>query len=70
MHTLQLKIDDSIFEKFMGLIEMLPKDKVAVLDDNSVSFEEAKTKVLNALNNVSQNNGIEIDTAFDKILNS
>ena len=68
MHTLQLKIDDSIFEKFMGLIEMLPKDKIAVLDDNSVSFEEAKIKVQNALNNVSQDNGVEIDTAFDKVL--
>lgn len=68
MHTLQLKIDDSIFEKFMGLIEMLPKDKIAILDDNSVSFEEAKIKVQNALNNVSQDNGVEIDTAFDKVL--
>jgi hypothetical protein len=54
----------------MGLIEILPKDKVTVLDDNSVSFEEAKIKVQNALNNVSQDNGIEIDTAFDKVLNS
>ncbi|MEA2111919.1 MAG: hypothetical protein U9P71_07710 [Campylobacterota bacterium] len=70
MHTLQLKIDDSIFDKFMGLIEMLPRDKVTVMDDNSVSFEEAKMKVQNALNNVSQNNGIKIDTAFEKVLNS
>ena len=30
MHTIQLNIDDSIFEKFMGLIEILPKDKVEI----------------------------------------
>lgn len=27
MHTLRLKIDDSIFEQFMGLIDILPKEK-------------------------------------------
>ena len=70
MHTLRLKIDDSIFDKFMGLLEILPKDKVAVSEDygDSISFEEAKIKVQNAINNISNNNGLEIDDAFDKIL--
>jgi len=40
------------------------------LDDNSVFFEEAKLKVQNALNNVSQDNAMEIDDAFDKLINS
>ena len=73
MHTLQLKIDDSIFEKFMGLLDMLPKDKVSVSEncnDNSISAEEAKLKVQNAINNISQESGIEIDDAFEKVLNS
>ena len=46
MHTLQLKVDDSI----------------------SISFEEAEIKVENAINNISNNNGIELDEAFDKVL--
>lgn len=73
MHTLQLKIDDSIFEKFMGLLDMLPKDKVSVSEnsnDNSISTEEAKVKVQYAINNISQKSGIEIDDAFEKVLNS
>ena len=70
MHTLQLKIDDSIFDKFMGLLEILPKDKVAIAKDyeDSISFEEAKIKVQNTINNISNNNGLEIDDAFNKIL--
>jgi len=70
MHTLQLKIDDSIFDKFIGLLEILPKDKVAIAKDyeDSISFEEAKIKVQNAINNISNNNGLEIDDAFNKIL--
>jgi len=73
MHTLQLKIDDSIFDKFMGLLDILPKEKISVSQDlssNSISFEEAQEKVQNAINNVSANNGLEVDEAFDKVLNS
>ncbi len=69
MHTLQLKVDDSIFEKFMGLLEILPKDKVSFSDEsNAITFEEAQIKVQNAINNISNNNGIEIEEAFDKVL--
>lgn len=73
MHTLQLKIDDSIFDKFMGLLDILPKDKVSVyenIEDDSISLEDAKVKVQNAINNISQSNGVELDDAFDKVLNS
>jgi hypothetical protein len=73
MHTLRLKIDDSIFEKFMGLIDILPKEKISVSEDfehDSISLEEAKKKVQNAINNISNNAGIELDEAFDKVLNS
>ena len=35
-----------------------------------ISFEEAQLKVQKAINNISENNGIEIDEAFDKVLNS
>ena len=73
MHTIQLKIDDSIFEKFMGLLEILPKDKVEITDTNeypSISFNEAKLKVENAINNISKNSGIALDDAINKVLNS
>jgi len=70
MHTLQLQIDDSIFDKFMGLLEILPKEKISVIEEsNAISFEEAKIKVQNAINNISDDSGIEIDDAFDKVLN-
>jgi len=70
MHTLQLKIDDSIFEKFMGLIEILPKNKISIVesvDGNTISFEEAKSKVQKALNDISQNKGLDVDEAFEKV---
>ena len=71
MHTLQLQVDDSIFDKFMGLLDILPKEKITVSDEsNSISFEEAKIKVKNAINNISNKDGIELDDAFDDILNS
>jgi len=71
MHTLQLQVDDSIFDKFMGLLDILPKEKISVTDEsNFISFEEAKIKVQNAINNISDNNGIEVEDAFDKVLNS
>ena len=71
MHTLQLQIDDSIFDKFMGLLEILPKEKISVTDkSNVISFEEAKLKVQRAINNISDTSGLELDDAFDKVLNS
>lgn len=30
MHTIQIDIDDTIFDNFMGLIDILPKDKLEV----------------------------------------
>lgn len=72
MHTLQLKIDDSIFDKFMNLLDTLPKEKISVLqekDSSFISFEEAQVKVQNAINNISNKNGLEIDEAFSKVLN-
>ena len=71
MHTLQLQVDDSIFDKFMGLLDILPKEKIIVTDkSNIISFEEAKSKVKKAINNISDTSGLEVDEAFDKVLNS
>lgn len=73
MHTIQLNIDDSIFDKFMGLLEILPKDKVEVTtlkEYPSISFEEAKQKVQKAVNSISENKGIPLNQAIDKVLQS
>ncbi|MDD2449346.1 MAG: hypothetical protein PHS42_08490 [Sulfurimonas sp.] len=73
MRTLKLNIDDSIFEKFMGLLDILPKEKISISEernDNSISFEEAQIKVQNAINNISNNEGLEFNKAFEKVLNS
>ena len=70
-HSLHLKIDDSIFDKFMGLLEILPKGKVEVLEEleyPTISKEEARLKVEKAINNISSTSGTPIEEAFDKIL--
>ncbi|WP_310442142.1 hypothetical protein [Sulfurimonas sp.] len=70
MHTIQLNIDDSIFDKFMGLIEILPRDKVEItsqMDYPSISFEEAKEKVHRAVNSISANKGIPLNQAIEKV---
>jgi hypothetical protein len=71
MHTIQLKIDDSIFDKFMGLLDILPKDKLEVTIDKdypSISFEEAERKVQRAVNNLSSNEGISLNQAIHEVL--
>ncbi|HFS85189.1 MAG TPA: hypothetical protein ENK72_01060 [Epsilonproteobacteria bacterium] len=71
MHTIKLNIDDSIYEKLMGLLEILPQDKIEVLDSveyPSISFEDAKQKVERAVNNVDSGMGISLDDAFSQII--
>jgi len=70
-HSLHLKIDDSIFDKFMGLLEILPKGKVEVseeLEYPNISKEEARLKVQRAINNISSTSGTSIEEAFNEIL--
>lgn len=71
MRTLQLQIDDSIFDKFMGLLDILPKEKIFISNDsNAITLEEAKTKVQKAINSINENRGLNIDEAFNKVLDS
>jgi hypothetical protein len=72
MHSIHLNVDDSIYDRLIGLLQILPKDKVEILSDsdNSISFEEAKRKVARAANNVSKQEGLDLDTAIEKILHS
>ncbi len=49
MRKVQLDIDDSIYDNFMGLLEILPKDKLKI-----ISFEELKEEMETLRDNISQ----------------
>ncbi len=71
MHSIHLNVDDSIYDRIIGLLQILPKDKVEILsEENSITFEEAKRKVAHVANNVSKQEGLSLDTAIEKILHS
>lgn len=73
MHTIQLNIDDSVFDKFMGLLDILPKDKIKVTSDETfptISFEDAQEKVKKSINNISSNKSIPLEEAINKVLQS
>ena len=70
MHTIKLNIHDSIYDKLKGLLEILPKDKLEIIEDDdypAISFEEAKKKAGRAINNIDKNEGISLNDAFDKV---
>ena len=71
MHSIQLKIDESIFDKVMTMLELLPQDKIEVEDTGydypAITKEEAKQKVQKAIDNVVSNNGLSLDETFDKV---
>ena len=73
MHTIQLNVHDSIYEKLMGLLEILPQDKVQITEEDgypAISFDEAQQKVKLAANNIDKNRGIGLSTAIDNVLRS
>ncbi len=73
MHTIRLNIHDAIYDKLMGLLEILPKDKIEILEDNnypSISFEEAQIKVQKAMNNIPNAEGLSLSDAIDKVIHS
>lgn len=74
MHTITLNIDNSIYSKFKALLDLFPKDKISVEEDNNFPDElvlsegEAKEKVQRAVNNITEFSGLDIDEAFEKVL--
>jgi len=74
MHAVKLNITDDIFEKFMGLIDILPKGSIKIEEIDSVpfypsiSFEEAQQKVQLSVANISKNMGKESDIFFRELL--
>ncbi len=75
MHTVKLNItDDDIFEKFMGLVDILPKDSINIEEIDSIpfypsiSFEEAQKKVKKSVSDISKNLGRDSDIVFSDLL--
>ena len=69
--TMKVSIKDDYIDKFEEFKNSLPKDAIEVdaIDDNGISFEYAQKKVQKAINNISQNKGVDLDSAFDKVSN-
>jgi len=74
MHAIKLNITDEIFEKFMGLIDILPKESVKIEEIDSIpyypaiSFEEAQKKVEKSVANIANNQGVESNDFFKGLL--
>lgn len=68
---MQINIKDQFLDQFQSFINSLPKNAIEVnnVDDNSITFDQTKEKVSNAINNLPLNKGIDIDSAFDKVMN-
>ena len=67
--TMQVRIKDQYIDRFVSFIHSLPQDAISVdkIEDNSISFQEAQNKVQKAINNISLNQGIDLDSAFEKV---
>lgn len=63
--TMQINIKDQFVEQFEAFVNSLPKNAIKI-DNNTISFDQAKEKVSKALNNIPLNKGMDIDTAFEK----
>lgn len=76
MHTITLNIDNSIYSKFMGLLELLPKDKVTIEEDGDypdalvLSKSNAIKKVSEAVNNIPAGKGVSLEEAFEKAISN
>ena len=74
MHAIKLSITDEIFDKFIGLLDILPKESIEIEEiDNipyypAISHEEAQSKVANSIAHIPKNQGIESHTFFKDLL--
>ena len=74
MHAIKLSINDEIFDKFIGLLDMLPKESIEIEEIDSIPYypaiskDEAKTKVAYSVKNISKNQGVESSVFFKDLL--
>lgn len=55
VHTLKLKIQDSVFDKIMYFLQNLPKNEVEVIEESTISKVETDFIVFLSSNPVSIN---------------
>lgn len=69
---MKINIKDQYIDKFDDFISSLPKDaiKVDTIDENTITKEQAEQKVQQAINNISLNQGLDLDSTFHKVINS
>jgi hypothetical protein len=69
--TMRVNIKDQYLDKFEDFISSLPNDAVEIntMEENSISLEDGQKKVQRAINNISKNEGINLDNAFGKVVN-
>lgn len=74
MKTIRINIDDSIFEKFMGLLDILPKNKISIEKTNEQkefivsSVDEVKLKISTAENRANYTSSDDFWSNIDKKL--
>lgn len=68
--TMKVNIKDQYIDKFEDFMKSLPEDAIEVctINDNSISFEESKQKVQRAINNIPSDKGLDLDSAFEKVM--
>ncbi len=69
--TMKINIKDQYLDKFEDFVSSLPNDalEISTIEENSISFEQAQKKVQKAINNISKKEGVDLDSAFDKVVN-
>ncbi len=69
--TMKIDLKEQYLDKFKDFVDSLPSDAIKVdnIEDDSITMDEAKEKVNKAINNISSNKGLDIDEAFDKVVN-
>jgi hypothetical protein len=68
--TMKVSIKEQYLDKFHDFVKSIPQDGIEIdtFEDNTISLEEAKIKVEKALNNISLNQGLELNSAFQKVI--
>lgn len=74
MHTIQLKINDAVYEKFLLLLSKFNKDEIEVLAENS-NFVSIQQYLQKELNDIVSEKAVfytvpEVENKLDKIINN
>ena len=71
MHTVKLRVNDRIYDKFIWLISKFTKDEVEIIPENA-DFTTTQKYLLDELNEIRQGTAkfIDLDQAENRLENS